>query len=358
MKTNDNQQSFEKAGFWSVLFASGIILFAIIMLVYVERGTVQMKKASGYMMSNFVELTDTENLLPENDNKMVYFRAYEQTDNDIFDPLYGVGGRYLSVVRFVEYYQWIEIATTEKIKYGKEVEEKTEYTYKKGWSKTPVNSNGFDERRTHENIAPLIIEPEKTMVGRIKMGPYYLGDYIRKEAANMISKTLELSMDMATAEKPLANSSVKPKVHLLDQEIYYGEDPDRPEIGDVRVSFRVAVPDTMYILAKTEKDKLVPHYVEATDYQIFQLTPREFDPDYYVKYEEEGAYWLVIAFRVIFWLLIVWATYYLRGKVVYPMRRIPLLGKALPKADNKLALWVAGTYLSLVLIIICHLISA
>ncbi len=358
MKTNDNQQSYEKAGFWSVLFASGIILCAIIMLIYVERSTTQMQKASDYMMSNFVELTDTATLLPENDNKMVYFRAFEQTDHDIFDPLYGIGGRYLSIDRFVEYYQWIEIVTTEKIKYGKEVEERTEYTYKKGWSKTPVNSDRFDDRRTHENIAPLIIEPEETRVGTIKMGPYYLGDYIRKKAANMTSKILEINMDMATAEKPLANSSVKPKVHLLSNEIYYGEDPDRPQIGDVKVSFRAAVPDTMYILAKTEQDKLVPHYVEATDYQICQLTPREFDPNYYLDYEEEGAFWLVIVFRVIFWLLIVWAAYYLRGKLVYPMRKIPLLNKTLPKADNKLALWVSGTYLSLVLMVICHNLSS
>lgn len=357
MKPQDNQQHFEKPDFWPVLVASGIFLFALFLLFYAERGTVHMKKASAYMMSNFVQLTDTSKLLPENDNKMVYFKAYEQTDEEIFDSLYGVGGRYLSIVRFVEYYQWIEIATTEKIKYGKEVEERTEYSYSKGWSKTPVNSNEFYDKKFHENIAPLVIKSKKTAAKNIKMGPYYLGDYIRKKVADMTSKTLNHGLDMAAAQKPLENSSVKLKVHLLSKEIYYGNDPASPEIGDVRVSFKIAVPDTMYILAKTEKDKLEPHYVSALDEHIFHLSSEEFDPNYYLKYDEEGADWLVIVIRVIFWLLIVWATHYLKGYVVSPMRRMPLIKKILPKEDNKLTLWAAGTYLSIAFMIISYFVA-
>lgn len=347
----ENSSTFEKIGGY------GLIAFAVIMLIYVDRAIFGNLRASADMRSNFVELKDTVNLLPENNGKMVYFRAFEQFEGDVVDPDFGVGGHYLAVSRNVEYYQWVETSTTTTHKYQDgEVEETTEYSYDKGWTKEPVDSRSFDDSR-YKNKAPLVLDAMTITTDKVKMGPYYLGDYLKKKAVSGYEKTLNHKVDMATASKVLANASEKMKVHLLNKEIYYGEDPAHPSIGDVRVSFQVSNPNLDYVLAKVDNDKLVPYYVPESDNNVAQLSSFPIDLDYYLEYGEGGAIGGFIFIAVIAWLFIVWGVYNLRGKVVYPLRNKRLISRIIPKADNKLTLWIVGTYLSIFIILICHILS-
>lgn len=361
MKTSESH--FEKPDFLGKLIGYTLIIVSVIMLVYSERGTRGLTKSSEYMMNNYVELTDTTTVLPENDGKMVYYSAYENTFERIADPVYGIGGQYLAIARVVEYYQWIETATTKKYKRKnydtnrEETEEVTEYSYAKGWSREPVDSKKFDDSYGHENETPLIIKAGTTKVSTVKMGAYFLGEKIKENAVGRMDETLEHGIDMATARKPLAKASAPMDVHLLSKEIYYGENPERPQIGDVRVSFLVARPRNMYVLAKVEDDYLEPCRVAELGEDIFKLAPEPIDTGYYLKYDTEGAGYLMLVLRIIAWLLIVWAVHELKGSIVESFRKKRFIAPLVPKADNKLTLWAVGTYLAIFVIICCHILS-
>lgn len=354
MKTIDSH--YEKTSGFEKLIGYVLIIGSVIMLVFSQRATRGLTKASADMTANFVRLADTTSVLPENDGKMVYFSAYEQTDESVTDPLYGVGGHYLALSRVVEYYQWVETSVTTKHKYKDEVEETTEYSYSKGWTNEPVNSRSFDDSR-YKNKAPLVIDARTKMVKDIKMGAYTLGEDIRMNAARRYNKILDHGVDMATASMVLADASEKMKVHLLDKVIYYGEDPAHPAIGDVRVSFQATEPGVMYILAKVDGNTLVPYLVSELSEKKFKLAPEPIDTDEFLQYDTEGAGYLILTIRIIAWLLIVWAVHELRGCIVYPLRKKSFISRIIPEADNKLTLWAVGTYLSVVVIVVCHILS-
>ena len=353
----ENQQ-FQKADTFQKIIGYGIISAVVFMLVYCERGVRGVSKAADYMAANYAELTDTTEVLPENDGKMVYFSAFEQTDEDIADPTYGVGGHYLSIHRLVLYYQWVEIAETTTHKYKDETEENTEYSYAKGWVKEPVYSKSFYDSRRHVNKAPLVIPSVTTRAKEIKMGPYALGDVILKHVTDQQTKTLNHGVDMATASKVLDHAEEPMKVHLLSKEIYYGEDPAHPAIGDVRVSFVVAKPQFMYIFAMADKDTLVPYHVAELSEDKFKLSARPIDTSKYRHYDKEGGGYLILVGYVIAWLCLVWAVYELKGTIVEKFRKSRLFGRFVPQKDNKGTLWVVGTYLALIVIVVCHLLSA
>lgn len=352
----ENQQ-FKKADFLQKIIGYGIISGVVFMLVYCERGVRGSSKAADYMAANYAELTDTTEVLPENDGKMVYFSAFQQTDEDIADPTYGVGGHYLSIHRLVLYYQWVEIAETTEYKYKNETEEKTEYSYTKGWVKEPVYSKSFYDSRRHVNKAPLVIPSVTTRAKEVKMGPYTLGDVILKHVTDQQTKTLNHGVDMATASKMLVHAEEPMKVHLLSKEIYYGEDPAHPAIGDVSVKFVVDEPKFMYIFAKADKDTLVPYHVAELSEDKFQLSPEPIDTSEYRKYDKEGAGYLILVSYVIAWLCLVWAAHELQGTIVEKFRKNRLFGRFVPQKDNKGTLWVVGTYLALIVIVACHLLS-
>ena len=354
MKTVESH--YEKTSGTEKLLAYALIAVSVIMLVWTECATRGLTRASAEMSEIFVELDDTTEALPENDGKMVYFRAFEQTDESIADPIYGVGGHYLGIARVVEYYQWVETSKTKWEKINNKEEKRTEYSYEAKWTDKPINSLMYNDI-SYENKAPLLVDAGTMAVKNIKMGAYTLDPDIRKFATGSYNTTLEHGVDMATASKVLANASEQMPVHLLDKEIYYGKDPAHPAIGDVRVSFKATIPGLMYVLAKANKDTLVPYFVWEISEKKFELDSTPIDTKRFLEYDTEGAGYLMLTLRIIAWLLVVWAVHELRGSIVYPLRKKRFISRIIPQADNKLALWAVGTYMSIAIIICCHFIA-
>lgn len=62
---------------------------------------------------------------------------------------------------------------------------------------------------------------------------------------------------------------------------------------------------------------------------------------------------LALVFRIIAWLLIVWAVSILRGLLVDPLRSVPGLGAAIPQKKSWITTWVVGTLFAIVIILVC-----
>lgn len=356
----DKEELYEAPGVFSQLVGWALMFVAVLMLLYIENVSVGMKKEIAGLGWLIVDKVDTTEAAPVNDGKIVYFGAWTQSNDTVRDPLYGVGGRFLAIRRTVEYYQWVEQETKE---YDKQEDRyHTYYEYNKAWTE-PVDSRHFDEEYGHENVTPLTIEPLKVLVSGMKMGPYAVDRTIREGAARMAEEPLTFDMEMKTARQVFAQKIPWKKgpdirTHLLGNEIYYGEDPERPQIGDVRVRFIVSKPVFLYVMAQVDGDRLQPYqFSTLADKDGFKMDIAPFDPHETVSGDLDGYTYLSVTCRIIAWLLIVWAMFRLKGMVVYPLRRMYGVGKIVPEANSGWTLWVVGTYLAIVAVVVCNLIA-
>lgn len=348
---------YEQPGTLRKLLGGVIFLVAVILVMYLVRTSMRMRSAYGYIGETLVENVDTAGVPLKNNGKLVYFGAFTRSNDSITDPMFGIGGKYLAVRRFVQYYQWVETKYTEHEKVDGEDKYRTHYEYGLGWVDAPVNSANFDEKRGHENVTPLTIDSKITLAPNVKMGTYTVGKDIMESIAHLSVEPSDMEIDIEKARKPLVKALLNMKIHLGRNAIYYGNDPNEPEVGDVVVRFEVANPMFLYVLAMVEKGSLEPFNFKAVDRKYFKIDVKPFDPKKELEAESGGYIYLVISACLIGWLLIVWAVHWLRGIVVYPMRRLPYIGKAIPDANDGLTLWIVGTYLAIAVIVVCYLIA-
>ncbi len=357
MKIGNEIPEFEEVGTITKYLAYLIFAVAIAMLLYTERTSISMQKAYGNLGDILVENVDTTELPVKYNGKLLYFGAFTRITDTIADPIFGVGGKYLAVRRTVEYYQWVEHKYTEKTKYKDETETKTYYEYSRAWVNAPVNSAEFEEKGGHENVAPLTIEPNVIYSPNVKMGAYTVGSEIMNTIARCLFEESAAEIDFEMARKPLVKSLVNKKIHLTAGSIFYGDDPEAPQVGDVRVNFDVASPSFLYVMAMAEKGTLKPYAFQALDHTYSKVDTTPFNPRDNIEFESDGYTYLSITCRIIAWLLIVWAVHWLRALVVEPVRRLPYVSKCVPNANNSLTLWIVGTYVAIVVIVVCYLFA-
>ncbi|MGN0866986.1 MAG: TMEM43 family protein [Oligosphaeraceae bacterium] len=222
-----------------------MVLAGIVLLWWNEGRSVRRYKALKEGASNVISIS-ADQVLPENEGKLVHLTAPAVTQETLQDSDFGLAlPGALRLERKVEMYQWEEQSETrEEEKLGGKVEKTTTYTYEKVWSSTLVDSRNFKEPG-HENPARLLV-PGKTVVpARVTVGAFRLTpEQIRAVGG---AREMEFAADYQVPEMPASLLQVYQAPRVSQREIYFpvkrakeaqaGE--DAPEIGDIRVSFQV-----------------------------------------------------------------------------------------------------------------------
>jgi hypothetical protein len=217
------------------------------------------------------------------------------TDGD-----FGISEQAISLIRKVEYYQWVEQTKQErKDKLGGSEEITTTYTYKKEWTSSPVNSADFkDPKYQNLNFTLMEVQNDQKWAENVTFGAYTLPESLihsissrEAVALNIDQKQLE-SMDrsvrdvrkrlgldkdkkqpaesqpaqktqadeeVADSVKTVVNDSIPQEnkvdldyVHQQGNLLYVGNTPSAPSIGDVRITFEKIVPAKVTIIAKVQ----------------------------------------------------------------------------------------------------------
>ena len=218
----------------------GLLLFigATILVWWNEGRAVKTTRMLKEAQHQVVELADISQVDPAFEGKLVHAMGFANTTDSLFDSQFNLGARAIALHRTAEYYQWVESSTSEtKDKVGGAQETTTTYTYDLQWVSDPVNSADFhDPQYRNANSVKQNVEDLSLYAKDVTFGAYKLNH-------NQITSI--------SGEMPL-------QVNGASNVIYIGEDPSKPDVGDVRITFTKVLPAEISIIATVSGSTFVP----------------------------------------------------------------------------------------------------
>ena len=209
------------------------------------------------------------------DGSMVHAVGFADTDEELRDPVFGLGGRAVALKREVEFYQWVEERSTEKHqKLGGGEETVTTYTYVKKWVNKPVPSQQFsvpEAQSQYVNTVCMDLDDLRMYAKKVRFGAYFLPPFLVHAIGGAQPLTVQLAPKVRKAlNQELVGRSDKPfagfnswsdwpmqagsAVHEQGSTLYLGYTPHSPQVGDVRISFTLTPPAEVSLLAKVRAD--------------------------------------------------------------------------------------------------------
>lgn len=213
------------------------------------------------------------------EGKVVHFTG-DAVGERLADPLFGVSRDAIHLRRTVEMYQWNEDKKTRRRTHavgGKETTETT-YEYDTVWRDTVINSEQFHHRDEYVNPKAMRVPGEKWSAKAVTVGTYALPPSLAGRINNFAPVPADESMLANLPPDLRLDATVSDgKVYIAAPGDFAGRadfgrkaDPARPRVGDVRVSFSVAAPGPVSVIAQQSGKTLVPY--QAKDGSFDDLT--------------------------------------------------------------------------------------
>lgn len=159
--------------------------------------------------------------------------------------------------RVVEMYQWKESKKEEKQnRLGGGSETVTTYRYSRAWSDRAIDSGGFGEPSGHQN-PPMPVEGEEFTVPRTLTAGQNNWT-IPAEYVGQIGEERALPVTTEAAGAIAGAVGTTRPYRLAQGAVFFGRDPGQPEIGDFRISYRVATADRASVVAADERPAFAP----------------------------------------------------------------------------------------------------
>jgi Transmembrane protein 43 len=215
-----------------VLIGFGLIVAAVILVFWNEGRAVQTARSLTEGEGLVID-ADPAKVDPGNAGKLVHISGELETKLPLTDPEFGISTPAARLVRTVEVYQWKEESRTEtKKNLGGSEDKVTTYTYTQVWSEPRIDSGRFHDPGGHENpqqrYRRLDVVARDATLGAFRPGETVL----RRLAADD-----EYRIDPATAGTLRDRFGI---ATVADGRIFIGAEPNRPRLGDTRVSYRIA----------------------------------------------------------------------------------------------------------------------
>ncbi len=263
----------------------GLILFVLAfpLLWWNEGRTIRTARGLQELGHEVVSV-EADRVDPANNDKPVHIIAQATSDETLTDTVFNVATKGIKLARRVSMYQWREHQQSEtKKKLGGGTETVTTYTYDKGWSGDPQNSSGskqfefhvqsgdqvkgvggaggagdvqdsrnFKHPEGHQNPAQPKFPNEEKVAAKVALGAFTLSPGLVRQ--------LDQFEDLPISNDDLAKmpEDVRKEVKLDAGRLYVGNDPGSPQVGDLRILFRVVKPAVVSILAKQSGQTFAP----------------------------------------------------------------------------------------------------
>jgi hypothetical protein len=165
----------------------------------------------------------------------------------------GVSANALRMKRDVQMYQWTERSSSEtRKKLGGGEETVTTYTYEKTWSDRVISSSGFKKPQGHANPQSMPLEDKTWTARQAAIGAFRLPT----DMVNRIGQYAPLPVTTIASSIPPA---LRMKTQIHQGGYYIGQNPQYPQIGDLKVSYSVVKPTQVSIVAMQKGDAFAPY---------------------------------------------------------------------------------------------------
>uniref|UniRef100_A0A8D0HMQ1 Transmembrane protein 43 n=1 Tax=Sphenodon punctatus TaxID=8508 RepID=A0A8D0HMQ1_SPHPU len=250
----------------------GLVTFALsFYLLFTNEGrALKTARSLEEGLSLVVSLDNIQILSEQNEGKLVHLSGPLRTSKPLFDPSYGLSIHAVKLKRHVEMYQWVEYEDSKEYEENGEVKKETRYSYNTEWKSEVVNSRNFDREIGHKNPSAMAVESFTAVAPEVKVGRLVLS----KGLVEKIDSFKQMSL--SRLEDPHAD------IIRSGDYFYHSENPRRPEVGDLRVSFfytglsgdrsHLGPADAVTVIARQRGDQLVPYQTKTGDIlQILHL---------------------------------------------------------------------------------------
>lgn len=242
--------------FWGVVLGIALFLGSFAVL-WVNEGRIDMAKIAG-----LGEPVDPSVIETEFEGKLISVTGQLKVPQMLGDPKYLKPGPYLELTREVEMYAWIEHEETEtEKKLGGEEVKTTTYTYKKGWTSGPKPPASFEHPEGHEN-------PSMAVTKRVFSGQEAsLGVYEFPPGSVDLPSPTRLSL---TSENVILGEETE----LAGDYIFVGKGSlAKPQLGDIRISFKAVRAGVLATLFGKLKGKSVVPYFHKGRHRLYRVIP-------------------------------------------------------------------------------------
>ncbi|THB69324.1 MAG: hypothetical protein D6B27_00710 [Gammaproteobacteria bacterium] len=245
-----NQSWFGRIGgaFKGILVGIILVIIAFPVLFWNEGRAVKryktLEEGAGAVIS-----VSANAIAAENNGKLVHISDIADTENVLTDSEFGVSVKALKLKRVVEMYQWKESSSSKtKKKIGGGTETVKTYSYSKTWSDNKIDSSSFKKSATHTNPRSFPYSSRQYTASEISVGAFTLS----KSLVNKIGGYQDFPVNKIP---PLLDG----KVQQIDSGFYIGANPASPQIGDVRIMFKVVKPKEVSVMAMQAKNTFEPY---------------------------------------------------------------------------------------------------
>lgn len=231
-----------------IVFGLLLIAIATVLLFWNEGRTVRRARALEEG-AGLVVAVGSDRIDPRNEAALVHLTGTATTGETLRDEAFGVEANAIRLDRDVEMYQWREVADSDTdTNVGGGTETTTTYTYEPVWSSSVIDSRDFKQPEGHRNPASMPWSSRSQSASRVTVGAFALSPSL----ASSIGGGAELPVQSTEGVVDPEGRAVRP----YDGGIYIGSDPASPQIGDLRIGFRVVRPAPVSVVARQSGDRL------------------------------------------------------------------------------------------------------
>jgi hypothetical protein len=236
----------------------GLVLFVVSFpILFFNEGRAVRTAKSLEEGAGVVVTVQAEAVAPANDGKLVHLTGEATTTETLADGEFGVSANAIKLVREVEMFQWDEEKKSEtKKKLGGGEETVTTYTYEKKWSDDLIDSSNFKEPTGHGNPPEFPVQASTQVATKVTLGGFTLSSAL----VDQLDETVPLAVDASTLP-----AAMKEQVTASGGGYYRGANPSSPQIGDVRISFKVVKPAVVSVVARQVRDTFESYQTQAGD---------------------------------------------------------------------------------------------
>ena len=208
-----------------------------------------LKEGGGIVLSVASDRVDSGS-----EGKLVHVAGRADTQATLSDHELGVKARAIALIRDVEMYQWKESSRSEtKKRFGGGEETVTTYSYAKEWARRAINSGNFKKPEGHANPTRMAYESRTSIADDVRLGAFHLPDFLIRKISN------ETPLTLGPDIKPPQNMQGKRQTDGF----YLGVDPDAPQVGDLRIRYRVVLPADISLVARQTGSSFAPYTASA-----------------------------------------------------------------------------------------------
>ena len=237
----------------------GLVLFVVSfpLLFWNEGRSVMTAKSLAEGAASVVSIK-SDKVEAANDMKLVHVTGFATTNETLADPEFGISAQAIKLSREVEMYQWKEEEKREtRKKMGGGEETVSTFSYNKVWSEALIDSQRFENQDGHVNPQEKPFEDVEKIAEHVTLEAFNLSPSL----VGSIDPYISLNATEETVNK--LSEGLKTRVKLQNGMYYAGNDSANPQIGDVKISFKIVKPATVSIVSKQVGSTFEPYQTKT-----------------------------------------------------------------------------------------------